>query len=256
VLWTWTGEFVGALTRLGKMPPMHQSIMVPGAGERAKKIGNVKFHADAPKKADLCAIGREYLAELRKSLAAVHEKDMAAITQVAEQAAAALKAGHKAHVFAHGHAIRDHVAVPHDTGLFHQVNRGLFELKDDPGIAKGDFAFCVGYDRIFEGWYFRDATTRMRAAGANLAWSMTDYNNTKDANIGPASLPKGEIVVGQHWALGDAVATVPGYDIKILPPSGVIGEAIFRMTEAELLRILGPDAPAKYGRPASGPKQN
>jgi hypothetical protein len=131
------------------------------------------------------------------------------------------------------------------------VNRGLFELKDDPGIAKGDFVFCVGYDRVFEGWYFHDATTRMRAAGATMAWSMTDYNNKLDANIAPSSLPKGEIVIGQYWDLGDCVATVPGYDVKILPPSGVIAEAILYMTEAEMLRILGPKAAASA--PAAKP---
>lgn len=244
--WTWTGEFVAALTRLGKMPAMHQSIMVPGAMQRMEKYKGLKFHADAPRKVEAGKLGREYLAELRKSLTAVHDQDMPRIVQVAEQAAATLKAGHKAHVFAHGHAIRYHVDVPHDPGYFHQVNRGLFELKADPGIAKGDFVFCVGYDRIFEGWYFHDATTRMRSAGATLAWSMTDYNNKMDANIAPSALPKGEIVIGQHWELGDAVVTVPGYDVKILPPSGVLAEAILYMTESQMLAILGPDSPAKY----------
>jgi hypothetical protein len=232
---------------------MGQSIMVPGADNRYEKYKGLKFHAEAPQKIEAGDLGREYLSQLRKCLAAVHEQEMGRIAQVAEQAAATLKAGRHAHVFAHGHAIRDHVNVPHDPGFFHQVSRGLFELKADHGIARGDFVFCVGYDRIFQGWYFHDATDRMRAAGASLAWSMTDYN--QDANTGPAAVPKGEIIVGQHWELGDAVATVPGYDVNILPPSGVVAEAILYMTEAQVLGILGPDSPAKYRRlsAASGP---
>jgi hypothetical protein len=254
-LWTWTGEFVAALTREGKMPAMHQSIMVPGALQRLDKLKDLKFEANAPQKVAPGTLGHEYIAEVRKALSAVHEQEMARIAQVAEQAADTLKAGRKAHVFAHGHALGLHVEAPHDAGFFHLVNRGLFSLKPDPQISKGDFVFCVGYDRVFEGWYFHDATSRMRAAGATLAWSMTDYNNQLDANIGPSSLPKGEVVIGQHWALGDAVVAVAGYDVKILPPSGVIGEAILQMTEAQVLAILGGDAPAKYRwtAPASAP---
>ncbi|MBN2584321.1 MAG: hypothetical protein JXL80_14770 [Planctomycetes bacterium] len=236
-LWTWAGEFVAALTRRGKMPPMYQSIMVPGAAERNGPQQGLKFCEHEPQPVAAGVLGRVYLSELRRSLNAVHEREMGRIADVAARAVAAKRAGHTAHVFAHGHAIRDHVQVAHDPGLLRQVNRGLFELRDDLGIAPGDFVFCVGYDRIFEGWYFKDATTRMRAAGAALAWSMTDYST--DPDFGPAAVPAGEIVVGQHWALGDAVVEVPGYDVKILPPSGVVAEAVLFMVEAEVLAQLG-----------------
>jgi hypothetical protein len=212
---------------------MGQSIMVPGAGDRWEKYKAFKFHAEAPAKVEAGRLGRAYLAALRRILATVHDEEMGRIAQVADQALAARRAGHRAHVFAHGHAIRYHVEVPHDTGLFHQVSRGLFALKADHGIQPGDLVFCVGYDRIFQGSYFADAMERMLAAGASLAWSMTGYN--KDPASGPIAVPAGETIVGQHWDLGDAVVQVPGYDIEILPPSGVVAEAIFRMTEAELL---------------------
>jgi hypothetical protein len=233
--------------------------MVPGAAGRAEKFkdpkaGFIKFHAETPQKVAPGVLGRQFLAGVRKSLSAVHEQDMGNIKAVAKLAADALKAGRKAHIFAHGHAIRSHIGLPHDPGFFHQVNSDLFDLKKEPGISPGDFVFCLGYDRVFEGWYFEDATTRMRKAGATLAWSMTDYNNKLDANIGPVALPKGEIVVGQHWELGDCSATVPGYDVKILPPSGVVSEAILYMTEAEMLKILGPGSPAKYGHVAATTK--
>jgi hypothetical protein len=247
-LWTWTGEFVGALTRLGKMPVIAQSIMVPGAEERARKYQRLKFHDQAPARVEAGVLGHEYLVELRKCLTAVHDQEMVNIRKVAELAAAKLREGRGVHIFAHGHAIRYLIGIPHDPGFFHQVNRGLFELKDDPGIAGGDFVFCLGYDRIFQGWYFEDATARMRAAGAVMAWSMAQYN--QDPDTGPSAVPKDEILVGQHWELGDAVATVPGYDVRILPPSGVIAEAILYMTQAEMLAILGPDWVAGLSRPA------
>lgn len=245
-VWTWTGEFIGALTRLGKMPPMGLSAMVPGADARWTKYENLKFHEQAPTKVAPGQLGHDYLVELRRNLEVVHRQELGRIVKIAELAVTTRKAGHKVHVFAHGHAIRYQVGLMHDAGYFHQVSRGLFTLIKDHGIGKGDFVFCVGYDRIFQGWYFEDDLDRLRATGATLAWSLTDYNNALDPKIGPVALPKDEIVVGQHWALGDSVVTVPGYDIKILSPSGVVAEAVLWMTEAQMMTILGPDSPVAF----------
>ena len=236
-MWTWTGEFVAALTRHGRMPPMYQSIMVPGATERNAAFQGLKFHEGPVASVAAGVAGRAYLTELRRILAEVRGREMEPVVRVASEAVAARRAGRATHVFAHGHAIRDQVEIAHDPGLLHQVNRGMFALRDPHGIAPGDFVFCVGYDRIFEGWYFKDATTRMRAAGATLAWSMTDY--LADPEFGPAAVPAGEVLVRQHWALGDAAVTVPGYDVRVLPPSGVVAAAVLWMVESEMLALLG-----------------
>ena len=46
----------------------------------------------------------------------------------------------------------------------------------------------------------------------------------------------GDILIDQHWAEGDAAVRMPGYDVKILPPSGiaqlVIYEALLHATGA------------------------
>ncbi len=234
------------------MPPVYQSILVPDAEKRNKPFVRLKFHESVPQKVAAGDVGRDYLRQLRAALATLHRQDTGSIVKVAEQAAAVRKAGRQSHVFAHGHAIRYDIGIPHDPGYLHQVNRGLFALKDPPGIGKGDFVFCIGYDRIFQGWYFGNATERMRATGATFAWSMTDHN--QDPEVGPAAVPDGDYRLAA-LALGDAVATVPGCDVKILPPSGVIAEAILWMTEAQMFAILGPDsvaslAPAPLPNPA------
>ena len=51
-----------------------------------------------------------------------------------------------------------------------------------------------------------------------------------------------EIFIDQHWRFGDAVATVPGYDIKIFPTSGVIADAALWMVNAEMFALLCPQA--------------
>ena len=71
-------------------------------------------------------------------------------------------------------------------------------------------------------------------AGAKAAWII--------APTGPldAVTRRGDIVIDQHWRLGDAIVTVPGYDVRILPPSAVtqlacywavVGEAAARKGE-------------------------
>ncbi|HOI56323.1 MAG TPA: hypothetical protein PLP01_13830, partial [Phycisphaerae bacterium] len=60
-----------------------------------------------------------------------------------------------------------------------------------------------------------------------------------DPEFGPAAVPAGEVLVRQHWALGDAAVTVPGYDVRVLPPSGVVAAAVLWMVESEMLALLG-----------------
>ena len=107
---------------------------------------------------------------------------------------------------------------------------------------------CVGYGHPFDGLVVRHCATHSREAGATLIWSMTDY---KPDLI--AALPAEEIVINQHWAFGDAVVPLPGYDVKILPTSGVIAEAVVWMVHAEMLRMREPatfDRAVGVNRPA------
>ena len=53
-----------------------------------------------------------------------------------------------------------------------------------------------------------------------------------------AGLPPDELYIDQRWELGDGQVQLPGYDIKILPPSGVIELAILWMVEAEMVDMI------------------
>jgi len=39
--------------------------------------------------------------------------------------------------------------------------------------------------------------------------------------------PQPDAVIHPHWSYGDALATVPGYDVPILPASGIVQAAIY-----------------------------
>ncbi len=225
-MWTWTGEFVGALTRLGKMPAMYQSYAVPGGKERGAKLGQMKYHEGAPQKVAPGALGKEYLDGLAATMAGIQKDQADKIRQAAAAAQAAKAAGHKAYLSVSGHSIIHH--VPADCGLT-PVFKGWDTLRKTPAVefAKGDFVLCVGYDSIFP-----DLAKAARQAGATIAWSLTNYK--QDPATGVPAIGKDEIWIDQKWAFGDAIATVPGYDVKILPSSGIIAEGVLRLVCDEM----------------------
>ena len=45
----------------------------------------------------------------------------------------------------------------------------------------------------------------------------------------------GDVVINEHWLVGDGAVDVPGYDVKILPPSGVAQLFIYEL----MLRAAG-----------------
>ena len=245
-MWVWTGEFVAACTRMGKMPPMYLGYAVEGGKERAEKItktiGYAKFHTEEATPVDAGRIGREFLKELRDDLAALHRNEMGDIREVARLAVETKARGGGLYVNLATHASQSgQIGYPHDPGYFTQSNTGWFDQRKDVTFKPGDLVFCVGFDQPFHGWKHGDWDEQARAAGAELAWSFTSYRR-KDA----VELPPGEIFIDQHWRFGDAVATVPGYDIKILPTSGVIADAVLWMVNAEVFHLLSiqPTPPA------------
>ena len=83
-LWTWTGEFVAACTRLGNMPILYQSYGLPGGPERGKKYQGKKFHVDLTiKPIPAGVLGREDLDEVEQMLAKIGDTQMPKISQAA-----------------------------------------------------------------------------------------------------------------------------------------------------------------------------
>lgn len=233
VAWAWVAEFVGACTRLGKMPPMYQGFAVPGGKERAARIGNIKFHAEKPAPMPPGAVGKEYLAEQRKDVDAVHKEEMAGMRRVADLAMQARQAGKNLYCFVHGHAVLGHIPYPpNDPGFFKRANRSWFDLVKNLRLAAGDLVFCVGFDTVFQGKEWNNFAENARKDGVKLAWSLTTYRSDDIKTI-----PAAEPFIAQHWAFGDAVAALEGYDVKIIPTGGVQAELVYWMVNAEMLRL-------------------
>jgi hypothetical protein len=229
--WVWMAEFVAACTRLGKMPVMYLGYAVEGAMEREAKYKGVKFHDKLPSRLEAGQLSKQWMSSLRKSLAAMHASDMPQIRKTAAEASEAKAAGHKLWAYLQGHVTLRLLPYPHDPQWFEPIHRDWGTLRKDASVGKGDFVLCIGFDQVFAGKEWGNFAENSRTAGAKLAWSFTDY---KPEQL-KARLPD-EPYINQHWAKGDAVATVPNYDIKCLPTSGVIAEAVLWMVHAEMMK--------------------
>ncbi len=227
--WTWVGEFVAACTRLGKMPPMYQGYAIAGAYERETKYKKVKFHDACPARLEAGNLSGQWLAALRASLKQMHDADMPAVRRTAAVAIAARNARGKLWAYLQGHETIKLLGYPNDPGWFEAIHRDWNEMKKDATIGAHDFILCVGFDQVYAGKDWENFAERARAAGAKLAWSFTDYNPEQ-----VKAVPADEPYVNQHWARGDAAAVVPNYDIRCLPTSGVISEAVLWMVHAEM----------------------
>lgn len=221
-LWAFTGDLVGACTRQGVMPTMWQSIMMPGGRERNARYQPLRVHADMtvpPQPAG--ALGERYLDAI-----------IAALTGLRSQQAGIQQAGA---------AVRTAIAGKHT--VFH-ANLGHFE----PALLlPADFAIPLAVlpatapeaelarrgaagDALLAVWYTEQPAALLKAArSAGVTSACILAANPAD----PREPGLADVLLDSQWVIGDAAVAVPGYDVRILPPSGVLNSAIFYAILAE-----------------------
>lgn len=207
-LWVWTGEFVAACTRRGKMPTMWQSISVPGGIARNEPLQPLKFDERfqvAPIRAGV--LGRAYLKELALRLRRLRERELRRLQQAARLVRAARRDGKTVHLWIRGHLPPLIIGGPQDPAGFRLLP---YELPADPGIAAGDVVVFVGYVGADPPLVAAAAN-----AGAKAIWFAAPDPSLTDARR------RGGLVIDQQWRVGDCLVPVPGYDVSILPPSAV-----------------------------------
>jgi len=136
--------------------------------------------------------------------------------------------------------------LPHDPGYFKPIN-GRWQdqhahpesAKDPVRLARGDVVLGIGYDELFNADWCYHLCDRAHEAGAAGVWSFASWKSEE-----VRSVPKDNIYIDQQWQYGDADVTLPGYDVKILPTSGVLGCSVYLMINAEVHHLLQSQASA------------
>ena len=231
--WVFIAEFVGALTRHGKMPAMWKAwITADGREWSDRYFGKTQFHEDfkvPPQPPG--AIATAYIARIRYLVARLQHDELADLRAFATDIAAELRAGRKTTVASSGHMAMSWIARFGDAAwaVNHEVHNNVesqmksFE-KDTP-----DGGLILRLDAY---GLHRDVAALFERKKQRVML-ITSENPRLEYAISASYARR----VDMGYAHGDACVWLPGYPIPILPPSGVMQVAAYEALSAEVLAL-------------------
>ena len=230
VLWTFTGEIVAALTRIGRMPAMYQSVLVAGARDRNAQFIGSRFHQTHQVPAiPPGQVGGDYLDAIGEILRALIEEEAGAIERVGAVCAQVLNNGRVIHAGMISHFPVHQHGAPGDPLYMRRL--GALD-GESPSVAELERELQLGDLFFFLGYYRRptQAYQVARRAGARIVEVIT--------GDGLDGQPQPDYVIRPKWPFGDAVTQVPGYDVEILPSSGIVQAAVYWAVVASIWEAL------------------
>jgi hypothetical protein len=219
--WIWTGEFVAACTRKGKMPILYLSYGLPGGLERGRKYQGQRTHEDQSiRPISAGTLGQAYLGQIQSALTGIQSRQMSNLVR----AAAAWRSvpASAATTLVIGHLFPRHLQDPRVRTFSAFVSApATGRLEAEQERLLGQFNLYLGYQ-----YAPQSLIDRTRTNGTCLVYASVQPGQS------PAEAEK-VIYLEPGWPLTDACVTVPGYDIPILPASGVVQAAIYWSLVAE-----------------------
>ena len=221
MLWTLTGEIVGALTRRGKMTPMFESVLVPGGTARNAEHLKLLWEPTCPAPQREGSLGRIYLWHLTHYLRDLKATQLPKFEQAGALIREAIAANHKVYLIPFGHLPPYEVALPPDPGVFTKLPSDTNGKALAKVVQQGDLVVYIGYYELPA-----DLVDAAHAAGAKV---VSFVAGTPDRFAGAMGA---DVNIEACWPFGDAAVEVPGYDVHILPPSGVMTSVAYWMLTA------------------------
>ncbi len=235
-MWTFTAEYVAAVTRQGEMPTLWQSMFVPGAAKRNEAIGYFMFHPDLrimPVEPGM--LGRQYVSEVKGFLERIEQNELPEFEKAGELMASTVSGGNKIVGGIIGHFMTSQRRMPSfPKDLFTIVEN---EYGDDQlrGLLEdGDTWFHIGYSM----YPVRELTYAKEVGAGTVAVFTPGPTDIGEGVPGPVDYSLVDVYIDPYWTHGDAVVEVPDYDTKILPPSGVVMSTCYWMIIGETLAEL------------------
>jgi hypothetical protein len=224
--WTFMAELVSALTRQGKLPPMYQSVLVPGGRERNAEHLKLTWEPTTPQPIPPLILGRTYLARVSNSLRRLRATQADEFPQAGRMAAEAIRSGHTAWYASLGHLPPELPGQPGDPGVLKPLKMSTPDKLGD-FVKAGDVILYVGYYEPYGPWVEKAHGLRARIV---TVVSGTPERRAEDMGA--------DLNINACWPYGDAVLDLPGHDIKVLPPSGVVAATAYFMLVAETAAAL------------------
>ena len=205
--WAWTGEFVGACTRRGRMPVVYQSYHLAGGMARAMRYGKRMFHDDLTiGSVKPGAIAKAYLDRIDNALAAMQQQSLDGFARAGQWIRDTTTSQCALQVMAH--MFPDHAADSRAPQLFAKTS-GLITPESDSRVV-----VALGYQHPAQ--LLIDAARLHRF---KLLYTCVERGaDDRSDDI---------VYVDPHWPMDDACVPLEGYDIPILPASGVVQAAVY-----------------------------
>jgi len=214
--WTWMAELVTCSVRRGYMPAAFTSNFMPGALERNAQFRKSTFHTTTDvTPASVRQFGERYLDALSSALAAMDQSQVASFNRGAKMIRDAEASGHHVDVEYLGHMFPTELQGPGRPDWQVAPKYRLDATMPD-GLNKGDVVLFLQYQQF--PW---DFTTALQAKGVQsiITSSMKPMDHwATDADID---------YINPFWEVQDAAVDLPGYDIKILPTSGILQSVVY-----------------------------
>ncbi len=205
-LWEATGELAAATARQNRTLVFWQSIFAPNAATRNARYTDRLFHQDAVPRmsADVrpARISGQYLEYISGMIDAIAAKELPAIT-----AAGKLIAGQP----------QDSTVLAGGTHMGKFAAPPGFKIADLGPAPLGKWLKRDGI-LVYLGYYGpdREVWLDLRSIpGAHAIWLGAAEPRPLDFAY------RGDTFINEHWDFGDGVVAVPGYDVPILPASGI-----------------------------------
>lgn len=217
--WMFTGEMVAALTRLGKMPVIYETIGAYGGYPRMAKYksGEIAFHDDCT--VPPCAAGtvaNAYADFVTTTLRRIEKEERVQLDKTGAWVREARRNNKQLFMYSMGHLFPDEVGRTDIGKVFKSAgwSAGFRVAHPEDSYHDGDLAVHLCYQHP------TDALLRKaRPAGARVVYISlyADRDFTKDDGV---------IWIDPMWNWSDACVPLEGYDVPMLPASGVVNGAI------------------------------
>jgi len=231
-LWVWTGEVASACTRQGKMPVFYRSYGLPGGREWAAKYKNKTFHDDLTvEPVEPNVLGRAYLDAIKTRLLHLSTTQMPALTKAAHWWRD-VQTRERAVAIAVGHLFPAHFLDDRGPQMI-TMQQSWDPEKLKTKFRSDQFVFLCGY---------QEAPKRLLDQALAVKFKFV-YLTVKSAQ--PPEPGDNIIYLNPGWPLPDACISVPGYDVPILPASGVINAAVYWALLAQRANLANASDTAK-----------
>lgn len=218
--WIFTGELIAALTRLGKMPVIYESIGAYGGNARIVqyKDGATAWHdTPIPPPVPHGVIGKRFVDTISGMLRRVETDQRSNLDTAGRWAREAKAARHTLYMYSMGHLFPDEVGKTDIGKMFKSAvwNAGFRNSPPPEDVYNhGDFVVHVGYQHppslMLE---------RITRAGGKAAYMsvLDDRDYANNPNV---------IYIDPMWNWPDACVPLESYDVPLLAASGIVHGAI------------------------------